>query len=172
MLAMRSGSGARAYREATPLDLPLKSMLSLSTTAYDVMVISAHPDDAEVQMGGTIALLTGQRLKVLPIDLCDGEPSDFAAPGVRAEQARRAAMHLGVDRSFLDGQDRFVADTPEMRLTVAQFIREHQPRLVFATTDASAIPALHTPFPPLLTTMCPISGESLNVRIVIRGSSR
>jgi len=65
--------------------------------AYDVMVISAHPDDAEVQMGGTIALLTEQGLKVLLVDLCDGEPSDFVPPGVRAEQARCAATHLGAD---------------------------------------------------------------------------
>src|SRR5215470_8143338 len=108
--------------------------------AYDVMVISAHPDDAEVQMGGTIALLTDQGLKVLLVDLCDGEPSDFAAPGVRAEQARRAAKLLGPDRVFLDGQDRFIADTPEMRVTLAQLIREHQPRQVFATTDACIHP--------------------------------
>jgi LmbE family N-acetylglucosaminyl deacetylase len=108
--------------------------------AYDVMVISAHPDDAEVQMGGAIALLTGQGMRVLLVDLCDGEPSDFAAPGVRAEQARRAARHLGADRIFLDGQDRFIADTPEMRLTVAQLIREHRPRLIFATTDACVHP--------------------------------
>jgi LmbE family N-acetylglucosaminyl deacetylase len=108
--------------------------------AYDVMVISAHPDDAEVQMGGTIALLTDQGLKVLLVDLCDGEPSDFAAPGVRAEQARRAATHLGADRVFLDGQDRFIADTPEMRVTIARLIREHRPRLVFSTTDACIHP--------------------------------
>ncbi|MFQ3640884.1 MAG: histidine kinase dimerization/phospho-acceptor domain-containing protein, partial [Chloracidobacterium sp.] len=28
------------------------------------------------------------------------EPSDFAAPGVRAQQAQRAAAHLGADRLF------------------------------------------------------------------------
>jgi len=108
--------------------------------AYDVMIISAHPDDAEVQMGGTIALLTEQGMKVLLVDLCDGEPSDFAAPGVRAEQARRAAAHLGAARIFLDGQDRFISDTPEVRVKVARLIREHQPRLVFATTDACIHP--------------------------------
>ena len=108
--------------------------------AYDVLVISAHPDDAEVQMGGTIAKLTDDGQRVLLVDLCDGEPSDFAAPGVRAEQARRAAAHLGADRTFLDGQDRFIADTPVLRLALAQLIREHRPRLVFATTDACVHP--------------------------------
>ncbi len=36
--------------------------------SYDVMVISAHPDDAEVQMGGTIALLTAQGKRVLLVE--------------------------------------------------------------------------------------------------------
>jgi LmbE family N-acetylglucosaminyl deacetylase len=108
--------------------------------AYDVLVISAHPDDAEVQMGGTIALLAEQGQRVLLVDLCDGEPSDFAEPGVRAEQARRAARHLGADRQFLDAQDRLIADTPALRMQVAQLIRMHRPRLVFATTDACVHP--------------------------------
>ena len=108
--------------------------------AYDILVVSAHPDDAEVQMGGTLAALTDQGQRALLVDLCDGEPSDFAEPGARAEQARRAAAHLGVDRLFLDAQDRFIADTPALRLAVARLIREHQPRLVFATTDASIHP--------------------------------
>lgn len=108
--------------------------------AYDILVISAHPDDAEVQMGGTLAALTDQGQRALLVDLCDGEPSDFAATGVRAEQARRAAAHLGVDRLFLGGQDRFITDTLELRLAVAQVIRKHQSRLVFATTDACIHP--------------------------------
>ena len=66
--------------------------------AYDALVISAHPDDAEVQMGGTVAKLTDQGMRVLFIDLCTGEPADYAEPGVRAGQAMRAAAILGTDR--------------------------------------------------------------------------
>lgn len=86
--------------------------------AYDILVLSAHPDDAEVQMGGTLAALSDQGQHVLLVDLCDGEPSDFAAPGMRAEQAHRAAAHLGVDRLFLDAQDRFITDTLALRRAV------------------------------------------------------
>ncbi len=108
--------------------------------SYDVLVVSAHPDDAEVQMGGTIAKLVEEGLRVLLVDLCDGEPSDYAAPGVRVAQARRAAAILGVERIFLDGQDRLLSDTLALRLQVARLIRTHRPQMVFGTTDACVHP--------------------------------
>jgi N-acetylglucosamine malate deacetylase 1 len=79
--------------------------------SYDVLVVSAHPDDAEVQMGGTLVKLIDEGMRVLLVDLCDGEPSDFAEPGVRVAQAMRAAAILDVERVFLCGQDRLLADT-------------------------------------------------------------
>lgn len=117
---------------------------------YDLMVIAAHPDDAEVQMGGTLAKLaqTGQR--TLIVDLCDGEPSDHAQPGVRREQALRAAQILGADRMFLDLQDRFMADNIPTRLTLAHLIRQHQPKMVFGTTGACIHPD-HAAVNPLVT---------------------
>ncbi len=33
--------------------------------SYDILVFAAHPDDAEVQMGGTIAKLTEQGARIL-----------------------------------------------------------------------------------------------------------
>ncbi len=108
--------------------------------SYDLLIVGAHPDDAEVQMGGTLAKLTRAGLRALIVDLCDGEPADFAAPGVRREQALRAAQRLGAGRIFLDQQDRLIADTIPARLALARLIREHRPRLVFATTDACVHP--------------------------------
>ena len=107
---------------------------------YDALVITAHPDDAEVQMGGTIAKLADQGRRILIIDLCTGEPADFAQPGVRIQQAQRAAEILGADRLILDQQDRFIQDTVPLRLQLAGLIREHQPRWVFGTTDACVHP--------------------------------
>jgi LmbE family N-acetylglucosaminyl deacetylase len=41
---------------------------------YDALVITAYPDDAEVQMGGTIVKLTDYHLKWR--FLCLAQPSD------------------------------------------------------------------------------------------------
>lgn len=118
--------------------------------SYDAMVITAHPDDAEVQMGGTIAKLTDQGVSVLIVDLCDGEPADYAKPGVRAEQAQRAAKILGADRLLLNEQDRFIQDTIPPRLELAQLIRKHRPRWVFGTVEACVHPD-HAAMEPLVT---------------------
>lgn len=108
--------------------------------SYDLLVVAAHPDDAEVQMGGTLAKLTRAGQRALIVDLCDGEPADFAPPGVRREQALRAAHILGADRVILDQQDRFITDNLPTRLTLARLVRAHRPQMVFATTDACVHP--------------------------------
>ena len=107
---------------------------------YDALVISAHPDDAESQMGGTLAKLSAKGQRVLLVDLTDGEPTEFAERGVRAQQADEAARILGVERLSLDLQDRFVTDTTETRLKLARLIREHRPRWVYSTGEACVHP--------------------------------
>lgn len=104
------------------------------------MVVAAHPDDAEAQMGGTLARLSDRGQKILVVDLCDGEPTDFGAPGERAEQARTAAAILGIERLCLGLQDRFVEDTLATRIAVARLIREHRPRWVYGTGEACVHP--------------------------------
>ncbi|MDQ7065712.1 MAG: PIG-L family deacetylase [candidate division KSB1 bacterium] len=107
---------------------------------YDILAISAHPDDIEIAMGGTVARLTAEGHRFLIIDLCDGEPTRHGEPGVRKEQALRAAEALGADRVILDFQDRFIVDSIEARLQVARLIREHRPRWIFSTTECGVHP--------------------------------
>ena len=107
---------------------------------YDTLVISAHPDDAESQMGGTLVKLSKKGQRVLLVDLTDGEPTEFAERGVRAQQAGEAARILGVERLSLGMQDRFVTDTAEARIQVARLIREHRPRWVYTTGEACVHP--------------------------------
>lgn len=111
-----------------------------STRRYDVVAFGAHPDDLEVVMGGTAALLVRQGLSVLFVDLCDGEPARHAMNGVRGEQAARAATLLGVERTSLALRDRMIQDSIDARLSVARLIRVHRPRLVFTTSGAGVHP--------------------------------
>jgi LmbE family N-acetylglucosaminyl deacetylase len=108
--------------------------------SYDALVIAAHPDDAETQMGGTLAKLSDQGQRILLVDLTDGEPTEFAQPGIRAQQANEAARILGVERLTLGLRDRYLADTLEARLQMARLIREHRPRWVYGTGEACVHP--------------------------------
>ncbi|MFW6201483.1 MAG: PIG-L family deacetylase [Gemmatimonadota bacterium] len=107
---------------------------------YDVLAIGAHPDDMEVVMGGTAAKLVDRGLRVLFVDLCDGEPARHASPGERSAQAAQAAEVLGVDRHTLGFRDRLIRDTPECRIEVAHLIRTLRPRLVFTTEGCGVHP--------------------------------
>jgi LmbE family N-acetylglucosaminyl deacetylase len=108
--------------------------------SYDSFVIAPHADDAETQMGGTLAKLTDRGQRILLVDLTDGEPTEFAEAGIRAEQAAEAARILGVDRINLGVQDRLLADNAELRLEVARLIRQHRPRWVYGIGEASVHP--------------------------------
>jgi LmbE family N-acetylglucosaminyl deacetylase len=112
----------------------------MQAESADFLVVSAHPDDAEVQMGGTIVKLTRAGMTGVLLDLCDGEPSDFDAPGERAAQAHRAAAIVGAERIMLGFQDRFILDTVATRIAVARVIRQLRPRLVFSTAAACVHP--------------------------------
>lgn len=107
--------------------------MSQLTTTYDVLAVAAHPDDLEAVMGGTTVKLVQAGLKVLFVDLCDGEPARHAPPGERRTQAEKAAEILGVDRVVLGFQDRLIRDDDEARLAVADLIRRARPRFVFTT---------------------------------------
>jgi len=108
--------------------------------SYDALVIAAHPDDAETQMGGTLAKLTDAGQRVLLVDMTDGEPTEFAEPGVRANQAREAARVLGVERCTLGLRDRLLQDTPDVRLELARIFRQHRPRWVYSIGEACVHP--------------------------------
>ncbi len=108
--------------------------------SYDAIVIAAHPDDAETQMGGTLAKLADQGQRILLIDMTDGEPTEFAEPGIRALQAQEAARILGVERLSLGLQDRLLTDTMQTRLQIAHLLREHRPCWVYGTGEACVHP--------------------------------
>jgi bacillithiol biosynthesis deacetylase BshB1 len=115
-------------------------MQSKSDHGYDILAIGAHPDDLEAVMGGTTIRLARRGLRVLFVDLCDGEPARHAPRGERHLQAVKAAEILGVKRTALMLQDRSIGDTVETRIQVARLLREYRPRMVFTTAGSGVHP--------------------------------
>ena len=109
-------------------------------SSFDVIAFGAHPDDLEAVMGGTSIKLVRNRLSVLFVDLCDGEPARHALRGERRKQAAKAADILGVQRITLTLQDRLINDAVEARVQIARLIREYRPRMVFTTSGSGVHP--------------------------------
>lgn len=119
-------------------------------TAQRVMVIVAHPDDAEIQCGGTTARLVAQGATVSYV-LCTSGNRGSNDPAVTAEQLaalredeqRAAAAVLGVTQvTFLghdDGDLAFAA--PWLREELVAQIRKERPQAIIT----------HDPFAGLLS---------------------
>lgn len=99
----------------------------------DILVLAAHPDDAELGCGGTIARHTRRGDKVGIIDLTRGELGTRGTPEIRAREAEEAAKILGVSvRENLELPDGFFRNDAESQLVVIRAIRKYQPRVVLA----------------------------------------
>ena len=61
----------------------------------DALVVSPHPDDAELGVGGTIIRLAKQGWKVGILDLTSGEPTPLGSPEKRRAETAAANEHLG-----------------------------------------------------------------------------
>lgn len=98
----------------------------------DLLVIGAHPDDAEIGMGGTIATLVQHGHRMTLLDLTNGEPTPMGSPERRLAESEAAARTLGVHRRItLPLPNRYLMDTMENRVAVAEVIREVRPDLLF-----------------------------------------
>jgi bacillithiol biosynthesis deacetylase BshB1 len=91
----------------------------------------AHPDDAELLCGGTLAksAAAGQRVGIL--DLTAGEMGSTGTPTLRAEEAARAAGALGVEVRLCAGlPDAVLENSDEARRVVAGHLRGLRPTIV------------------------------------------
>lgn len=95
-----------------------------------VLVIAPHPDDAELAMGGTIAVLRAEGIAVTVLDLTNGEPTPMGTVETRLAEAAAAAAVLDVRRVTLDLPNRRLEHTVVAREQVAEVIREVRPELL------------------------------------------
>lgn len=97
----------------------------------DLLAIAAHPDDAELTCGGTLARAARQGHRVGILDLVAGEAGTRGSAGRRGEEAARAAKALGVHARENAGlPDAHLHNTDETRRTVIGWIRTFRPRVV------------------------------------------
>jgi bacillithiol biosynthesis deacetylase BshB1 len=99
----------------------------------DILVVSPHPDDAEISVGGTIASSLRQNLRVGVVDLTTGEPTPFGSLVIRQQETAAATEILGLTwRSNLGLPNRSLQPTLESRRQLAEVIRLVRPQIILA----------------------------------------
>jgi bacillithiol biosynthesis deacetylase BshB1 len=99
----------------------------------DILVLAAHPDDAELGCGGTIAKHTALGDKVGIVDLTRGELGTRGTIEMRKQEAGESARILGVAvRENLGLPDGFFRNDYDSQLIVIRAIRKYKPRIILA----------------------------------------
>jgi bacillithiol biosynthesis deacetylase BshB1 len=105
----------------------------LGNMNLDVLIFAAHPDDAELSMGGTILKLTSKNFKVGIIDFTRGELGTRGSVDIRQKEAFQAAISLKVTvRENLDIPDGNIEQNKENLMKVVMSIRKFKPKILFA----------------------------------------
>jgi N-acetylglucosamine malate deacetylase 1 len=99
----------------------------------DVLIFAAHPDDAELSMGGTIARFTSSGIRTGVIDMTEAELSTRGTTELRRKENKLASEILKIDyRENLGLPDGGLKPVKEyVDLAVAK-IREFKPKIIFA----------------------------------------
>ncbi|MGJ1204528.1 bacillithiol biosynthesis deacetylase BshB1 [Sphingobacterium lactis] len=97
----------------------------------DLLVMTVHPDDAELGAGGIIAKYVAEGKQVGIIDLTQGELGTRGTAEIRLQEAHAAAEILGVQvRENLFLRDGFFENKEEEQLAIIRAIRKYQPEIV------------------------------------------
>ncbi len=105
------------------------------------LFVSPHPDDAELGIGGLILKLKRQKHKVFMVDLTWGEPTPFGTRKKRKKETQKATQILKVDKRVnLDLENRYLKDTKQARIKLAEKIREFKPDIILCPYPQDAHP--------------------------------
>ena len=102
-----------------------------------ILIIGAHPDDADIKAGGTSARWCALGHVVRMVSLTNGQAGHQTMHGPRLAQRRRAeaqaaAATIGASYDVMDQPDGELDDRRENRLTVIRLIRTFRPDLIIA----------------------------------------
>ncbi len=126
----------------------------------DILVLAAHPDDAELGCGGTIAKHTALGMKVGVVDLTRGELGTRGTVQTREIEAAEASKILGITvRENLGLADVFFQNDKANQLAIVQKIRQYQPDIVLANAISDRHPD-HSKAASLANDACFLAGLS------------
>jgi bacillithiol biosynthesis deacetylase BshB1 len=99
----------------------------------DILVMAAHPDDAELSCAGTILKYIAEGKKVGIVDFTRGELGTRGTPEIRLQESADATKILGLHaRENLGIRDGFFINDEETQLKLIEIIRKYQPEVVLA----------------------------------------
>jgi bacillithiol biosynthesis deacetylase BshB1 len=99
----------------------------------DILVMAAHPDDAELSCAGTILKHIAAGKKVGIVDFTRGELGTRGTPEIRLQESAEATKILGLQaRENLGIRDGFFRNDEETQLKLIEVIRKYQPEIVLA----------------------------------------
>jgi len=124
----------------------------------DILVISAHPDDAELGCGGAIAKATKSGKQVGVVDLTKGELGTNGSVEIRQKEADQAKETLGLAvRENMGFRDGFFVNDEIHQMALIQVIRKYQPEIVLAAATEDRHPD-HSRASALIVDACFLSG--------------
>ncbi|AIM37336.1 bacillithiol biosynthesis deacetylase BshB1 [Sphingobacterium sp. SG20118] len=107
----------------------------------DLLVITVHPDDAELGAGGTMAKYVAAGKKVGIVDLTRGELGTRGTAETRDQEANDAAEILGLTvRENLALRDGFFENAEKEKLAVIKAIRKYQPEIIITNAVSDRHP--------------------------------
>lgn len=102
----------------------------MTEPGLDLLVVGAHPDDAEVHVGGLLALASRQGLRAAILDLTVGELGTRGSVETRKIEAMESTRILGVSRTLLDLPDGRFDEGEGNRLKVMMELRHQRPAVL------------------------------------------
>ena len=115
----------------------------------NVLAICAHPDDAEVWCGGTLAKYAKRGDKVTIVVVTNGEVGSQTLPKeeiaeIRRQESIAAAEVIGADMIWLGFRDEFLIDTEVTRLAFIEAMRSSKAEVILTHFPADLYNPDHT----------------------------
>ena len=124
----------------------------------DILVLSAHPDDAELGCGGVISQAVSNGKKVGIIDLTKGELGTRGTIEIRQQEADKSSEVLGLTiRENMGFRDAFFKNDEDHQMALIKKIRKYQPDIVLAAAPEDRHPD-HPRASELIVVSCFLSG--------------